>query len=106
MLALDPNNPEAHNGLGILASSQQNYESAVAEYQKAAELSPESADYYSLGVAYNKLQRHDEAIVSFKRSLDSYGDDQETELALAEAYRAKGLTKLADEAAAKAKSLK
>jgi tetratricopeptide (TPR) repeat protein len=106
MLDKFPNSAAPHSGVGSVAMAEENYPLAIQEYQKAAQIEPDAGDYYSLGIAFSKLQRHDEAITALKRSQETYGDDHDTELALADAYRAKGMTKEADEAAAKATQLK
>ena len=106
LLALDPRNAGAHHGLGVIASQEGDNEIAVSEFRQAVDLDPDEGGYYSLGNAYSKLNRHDDAIAAFKRNQEINGDDQDTELALAEAYRAKGMIKEADEAAAKAAQLK
>jgi superkiller protein 3 len=106
LLALDPKHSAAHNALGYIELQDGSYATAVAEFKLAVELDPEEGDYYSLGKAYLKMNRHDDAIAAFKQSQEAYSDDKETELALAEAYRAKGLNKEAEEATAKAAQLK
>ncbi len=106
VLASDPKDAYAHNGLGWIAFQEGNHQSAVAELETAVELDPKEGDYYSLGVSYTKLKRHDEAIATFKRGQEIYGDYKELELGLAEAYRAKGMKKEAEEATTKASQLK
>jgi rhomboid protease GluP len=106
LLALNPKNANAHDGLGYIALQEGNYQSAATEFSQAIELDPEEGDYHALGTAYSKMNRHDDAIAAFKHSQETYGDDQDTELALADAYRAKGLIREADEATAKAAQLK
>jgi rhomboid protease GluP len=105
MLTLNPKDADAHHGLGALASAEGNHESAVAEYKQAVELDPEDGDYYSLGMAYMKLKKPDDAIAAFKLGQEMYYDSR-IDLALAEAYRAKGMTKEADAATAKAAQMK
>jgi len=106
MLALDPKDADAHHGLGAVASAEGNHQSAAAEYKQAVELDPENGDYYALGMAYMKVRQTDDAIASFQQAQKMYNDDQDLELALADAYRAKGMTKEADAATAKAAQMK
>lgn len=106
MLRIDQKNAEGHLGLGFVADAQSRSDEAIAEYKKAAELDGESGAYYSLGVFFSKTKRYDEAIAAFTKQQQIVGDDQQTETALAEAYRAKGMIKEADEALQKAAQLK
>jgi tetratricopeptide (TPR) repeat protein len=106
VLTLNPKSADAHNALAYIAAQEGNHEAAIAEYRMAIELDSENGDYYSLGASYERLNRLDEAIAAYKRSQEVYGDDQDTEMALASAYRAKGMAKEAEEAAAKATQLK
>jgi tetratricopeptide (TPR) repeat protein len=52
---IDRNCIEAYLQLGILYSSQRNYEKAIGFYTKAIELDPQSGEaHYRLGVAYDR----------------------------------------------------
>jgi rhomboid protease GluP len=106
MAALDPKSSGAHYGLGMLAAQEQRDQDAVNEYKQAVELDPDEGPYYELGVSYSKLRLYDDAIAALKHGREAMGEDRDLELAIAEAYRAKGMNKEAEEAAAKAESLK
>jgi tetratricopeptide (TPR) repeat protein len=52
---IDPNYVEAYLHLGILYSSQHNYEKAIGFYTRAIEVDPQSGEaHYRLGVAYDR----------------------------------------------------
>jgi membrane associated rhomboid family serine protease/Tfp pilus assembly protein PilF len=105
-IALDPNNADGHHGLGIALADEGDDQAAVQEYQRAVQLDPDSAAiYYRLGASQAKLKNYDEAIAAFLKQQENSGDDYDTELALANAYRAKGMQPQADEAMRKAEKL-
>ena len=107
VLSSDQNDGYAHLGLGMALAAEQNDAAAVHEYEQAAQLQPDlDSVYYRMGLSQAKLKNYDAAIRSFLSQLDKVGDDADTEQALAEAYRAKGMTKEADEAAQKTEKLK
>jgi tetratricopeptide (TPR) repeat protein len=59
-LRLDPNLPEAHFELGLIALAQGRTEQAVAALKKAVSLDPEFAPaHYRLGLAYQRLGKAD-----------------------------------------------
>lgn len=94
LIAIAPNNANAHFGLAAVAMAEQKYQDAIQEYKTAARLNPDlEGAYYNLGQAQSKLGLFDDAIVSFKTELDKIGDDYNTEIALADAYDAKGMKK-------------
>jgi tetratricopeptide (TPR) repeat protein len=54
-VTIDPNCADAYLQLGILYSSQRNYEKAIGFYTKAIKVNPQSGEaHYRLGVAYDK----------------------------------------------------
>ncbi len=106
LLAMNPQSADAHYGLAAVAMDDQKYQDAVHEYQTAAQLDPEMEGvYYNQGRAQAKLGQWDDAIASFKKELDKSGDDYDTEVALANAYDAKGMKKEAAETREKAAAL-
>jgi uncharacterized protein HemY len=61
--------------------------------------------YYNLGLSQSKLKLYDDAIAAFRKE-QQIADDYETELALADAYEAKGLRVDAAAVRQKAEQLK
>ena len=62
--------------------------------------------FYKIGLEETKLKQYDEAIAAFRKQLENWGDDYDTETALAEAYQAKGMLSEAKDALEKAGKLK
>jgi Flp pilus assembly protein TadD len=88
-------------------ADEENDQAAIQEYQRAVYLDPDaSAIQYRLGVSEARLKNYDEAIAAFRKQQETSGDDYDTELALANAYRAKGMQSEADAALRKAEKLK
>jgi tetratricopeptide (TPR) repeat protein len=88
-------------------AAQDHPQDALEEFKKAAQLDPElSSVFYQMGRAEAKLKHYDEAIADFHKQQKNVGDDSDTESALAEAYRAKGITSDAQQALQKAQRLK
>jgi membrane associated rhomboid family serine protease/Tfp pilus assembly protein PilF len=106
MLARNPSSADAHFGLASADAAERKYQDAITEYKLAAQSNPDLEGVYSnLGRAQAKLGQYDEAIASFKTELDKSGDDYDTEIALANAYDAKGMKKEAADARQKAAEL-
>ena len=106
-IAQDSNNGEAHFGLGLALAAEQNDQAAIEEYKIAGRLEPEAAGVnYNLGVSYARLKMYDDAIAAFLKEQQQSGDEEEIEIALADAYQAKGLTRQANDARTKAGQLK
>jgi len=106
LLAFDQNDADAHLGLGRALAAEDNHPAAIQEYKLVTQLDPESVSvYYRLGLSEAKLKNYDEAIAAFLKRQEN-GDDYDTELALADAYRAKGMQPQAEEATRKAEQLK
>jgi rhomboid protease GluP len=107
LVAQDPNDSEAHVGLGMALAGQHNYTPAVEEYKTALRLDPQSKGvYFQLGISQAQLKQYDDAIASYLKERDQSGDDPSLEMALAEAYQAKGLEQKAQEAKGKATQMK
>jgi membrane associated rhomboid family serine protease/Flp pilus assembly protein TadD len=103
----DKDDAYAHLGLGMTLAAEEDQRAAVEEYKLAAELEPGlSSVFYHLGLAEAKLKNYDAAISALRKQQDRAGDDADTERALAEAYRAKGMVHEADEANHKAEGMK
>jgi len=106
ILAQDPNSAEGHYGLGLVLADQQNYSAAIEEFKKAAPGTRISGVYYEMGNSYAKLNRYDDAIEAYLREKEKIGDDPDLENALADAYRAKGMSKEAQDARDHAQQLR
>jgi rhomboid protease GluP len=107
MLDRNSRSAPAHYGLGMVAAAEENYPLAIQEYQSAANLNPElGALYYNLGLVYAQLHRYDEAIAAYLHQRQMSQDDYDTEMALASAYRAKGMAAQAEEANRRAAQIK
>jgi membrane associated rhomboid family serine protease/cytochrome c-type biogenesis protein CcmH/NrfG len=104
-VALDPG--DGHYGLGLAFAEEGDHKGAVGQYQQALQFDPDAnAIEYRLGVSQAQLKNYDEAIAAFRKQQETSGDDYDTELALANAYRAKGMQTEADAALQKAEKLK
>ena len=70
MLALNPNDASAHNGLGAVYAAQNKLPDAQAEFQKAAQLDPAAAAkaYYNEGAILSNAGKMDEAAAAFKQA--------------------------------------
>jgi Tfp pilus assembly protein PilF len=107
LLDADKDDGYAHLGLGMTLAAEQNYQAAVEEYKVAAELEPDlESVFYRLGVAQAAQKNYDAAIAAFRTQQKKAGDDVNTENALADAYRAMGMEKEAEEAMRRAQQLK
>lgn len=90
-LALDEDSPQARLLLGKICIEQGNYASADIELAKVAVLLPRSAEVpYLQGVAYEKENRLDQALASYRKSLAMDEANMPAVLAIAEVLVAKG----------------
>jgi membrane associated rhomboid family serine protease/Flp pilus assembly protein TadD len=106
MISADPNSAEARYGLGLVDLGEEKYQDALANFSLAAKFNPDFEDVdYKIGRAQFKLKNYDDAIAAFHREQEKIGDYEAVEAALADAYRAKGMTQQAEEAARKARQL-
>jgi len=106
LLEQDSSQSGAHYGLGMALAEQGNDQAAIEEYKKTISMSPGfEGVYYNLGLSQSKVHLYDDAIAAFRKELQ-IADDYETELALADAYEAKGLSTEADAARQRAEQLK
>jgi membrane associated rhomboid family serine protease/Tfp pilus assembly protein PilF len=103
----DPQDGYAHLGLGMVLAAEQNHAAAVQEFKLAAQVEPDlDSVYYRMGVSEAQQKNYDAALAAFHLQQQKEGDDVDTEIALAEIYRAKGMDHEADEAQSKAEKLK
>ena len=106
LLARDSNLPGAHYGLGMALAAGGDDRAAIPEYQTTIKLRPELGGvHYHLGLSEAKLNQYDDAIAAFQQEAQN-GDDYDNEIALADAYQAKGMVKEAEEARRRAQGLK
>ena len=106
ILAQDTNSAEGHYGLGLVLAEQQNHPAAIEEFKKAAPEQRVSGAYYEMGNSYAKLNRYDDAIAAYLKEKEKSGDNPDLENALADAYKAKGMTKEAQDARDRAQQLR
>jgi tetratricopeptide (TPR) repeat protein len=70
VIAIDPNNAEAHQNLGLVLQRLGQYQSAVTHHEAALAIKPKSAvACISLGDAYRHLERYDDAVAQYERAL-------------------------------------
>ncbi len=76
LVAACPDDERAHNQMGAFHFGRQEYEAAVAEYEKANALDPAfSQPYNQKGYAYRFLGRYAEAERAFKKYIELIPDD-------------------------------
>ena len=98
---------DGHYGLGRAFAEEGNDQAAVEEYQRALQYDADvSAIYYRMGVSQARLKNYDAAIDAFRKQQQTSGDDYDTEVALVNAYRAKGMPAEADAALQQAQKVK
>ena len=70
ILATNPNDASAHNGLGAVYAAQNKLPEAQAEFQKAAQLDPAGAAkaYYNEGAILSNAGKMEEAAAAFKQA--------------------------------------
>jgi membrane associated rhomboid family serine protease/Flp pilus assembly protein TadD len=103
----EPNNADAHVWLGMALAAEQNSEDAIKEYNTALKLDPQvEGVYYQIGTSQAQLKQYDDAIASYVKQRETSGDDSDLEVALADAYQAKGMTREAEEARTRAAQLR
>jgi membrane associated rhomboid family serine protease/Flp pilus assembly protein TadD len=107
VLAQQPGNAEAHVGLGLALADQQQHQAAIEEYKTAMKLGAKADGMdYRMGISQYHLNQYDDAIASFFKERERSGDQYVLEIALAEAFEAKGMTSQAQEARRKAEKLR
>ena len=105
-IAKSPDDGNAHFGLGLALAAQGNCAAAVPAYETVARLDPTySGVYYEMAKCDIALQKYDDAIQALEKEQQQNGDDRSIETALAEAYKAKGMSDKALEAQHKAAQL-
>ncbi|MHC5672858.1 tetratricopeptide repeat protein, partial [Nostoc sp.] len=65
--------------LGDLFAAGQDFESAVASYDKAIQIEPDDhTTWYNRGIALRNLGRHEEAVASYDKAIQIEPDDHTT----------------------------
>jgi len=96
-----------HYGLGIVLKDQQNDQAAIEEFKQAVSSgAPISGVYYDMGNSYARLKQYDSAIAAYLKEKEKTGDYPDLEIALADAYQAKGMMQQAQEARNRAEQLR
>jgi len=107
LVQADKSDGYAHLGLGMVLAAGGNHPAAVEEFKLAAQLEPDlDSVYYRMGLSEGQQKNYDAAIAAFHSQQQKEGDDVDTETALADIYRAKGMDREAAEAQSKAEKLK
>ena len=66
----NPNDAEAHFGLGLVYDDENSTDAAIAQYKLAIGLDPKyEYPHYNLGLIYKKHQQYDAAIVEYKAAI-------------------------------------
>jgi tetratricopeptide (TPR) repeat protein len=88
ILQVDPDNPDAHHLLGMVAQGTGTREAGIALIRKAIALNPVQAAYHSnLGIALHKQGQLVEAIASYREALSLRPDNALAQANLANALR-------------------
>jgi len=91
ILQADPNHPDGHHMLGVLAYHRGQFGQAVASIRQALALNPSAAAYYgNLGVAQDALGQTEEAAASYLQALRLQPDYAEAHSNLGNVLRRKG----------------
>ncbi|MBZ5626938.1 MAG: tetratricopeptide repeat protein [Acidobacteriia bacterium] len=70
-VVISPDEPKAHNNLGVALIRKGDLDGAMAQFRKAIEIRPEYAEgHYNLGGALAQQGKVDEAIVQYQRTLE------------------------------------
>jgi tetratricopeptide (TPR) repeat protein len=97
--AIDPRNPQAALGAGVILANAGDADSAIAYFQAAAHAADRAQmaeirdqAIRNLGFVLQRANRHPEAIAALERYLASHADDMEVKRALAVSYYETGET--------------
>lgn len=90
-LAINPDYVEAHNGLGVIYSTQGQYALALEHFKKAIELTPAATYLYNnLGYVHLLQGQNSEAVMSFEEALRYDPHNQKASRNLATAHKRMG----------------
>jgi tetratricopeptide (TPR) repeat protein len=69
-LAINPENAELHNNLGLILHMTGRFEEAMMHFQKAIDVQPDQAEvYYNLGMVLKEKGRLNEAIANYEKAI-------------------------------------
>jgi membrane associated rhomboid family serine protease/Tfp pilus assembly protein PilF len=106
LVTKDDSLPGAHYGLGMALAAEGDHQAAIVQYKRTISMRPQfEGVHYRLGLSEAKLKQYDNAIDAYQQEQQN-GDDYDNEVALADAYQAKGLNAQAQEARKKAERLR
>ena len=90
-LAIEPDDPRAHNNLGVALARQGRYDEAIPHYEKALELDPQYVIIHlNLGRALAAKGRLDEAIAHLETAVAHSPDNADVQQSLGQALMTKG----------------
>ena len=70
-LSLNPNNAEALNAKGVIATRERQYDEALALYQRAVNVTPGNAGFHAnLAITYHLQGKKDQAIQAYRKAVD------------------------------------
>lgn len=81
-----PNNPKAHQGLGLALVMERRFDEALTHFLDDARLAPSAKAQHNLGAVYSSLQQHDEAVKHYRAALEYNPKLVETRWQLAREY--------------------
>ncbi len=87
ILDVEPLNTDALNLLGLLKIQTKRFDEAVSYIKKAVDIKPCAYFYETLGQAYFGANKFQNAIISFKKSLELNANDFDVQFNLALAYK-------------------
>ncbi len=94
---LSPSSDAAHVNLGQMLYSEERYDEALAEYEKAVELNPDAGNRFALGQAYLQTAETGKAEEQFMQVLLMAPEDPAGNMGLGQTYSRSGQYELAIE---------
>ena len=84
---IDPNDPRAYEGLGVLYAEQKRFTEAIAEYEGGLEKDSTNVNLLNgLGYVYKEMGQHRKAIDYYNKSLLYERENLSTQYAIADVY--------------------
>ena len=97
-IRIDPDDAEAHFGLGFAYGESGKYQEAIESYKQAIRINPDLAGaHFGLGFAYGESGKYKEAIESYKQAIRINPDLADAHYNLGLAYKKSGMYKEAIE---------